>query len=121
MDPDSDPQHLSAFRQISVNLMISSEGTKRMGVSMHVAEIQLLLLPFAKIKTLDGHKRYIILRDGGESDDAPHSTMSQHLTLSRICEEMLNLLQSNRKSDKGGDGHEPVTNHVHRWCRLCIG
>jgi len=63
MDPDSDPQHLSAFRQISVNLMISSEGTKRMGVSMHVAEIQLLLLPFAKIKTLDGHKRYIILRD----------------------------------------------------------
>eukprot|EP00293_Proteomonas_sulcata_P005165 CAMPEP_0184329762 /NCGR_PEP_ID=MMETSP1049-20130417/144321_1 /TAXON_ID=77928 /ORGANISM="Proteomonas sulcata, Strain CCMP704" /LENGTH=366 /DNA_ID=CAMNT_0026652147 /DNA_START=1017 /DNA_END=2117 /DNA_ORIENTATION=- len=63
MDPDSDPQHLSAFRQISVNVMISTQGSRQMGVSMHVAELQLLLLPFAEIKTLDGHKRYILLRD----------------------------------------------------------
>mmetsp|Transcript_18335 Transcript_18335/g.28579 ORF Transcript_18335/g.28579 Transcript_18335/m.28579 type:complete len:82 (+) Transcript_18335:1959-2204(+) len=63
MDPDSLPQHLSAFRQISVNLTISTERAKRMGVSMHVAELQLLLLPFAEIKSLDGHRRYIMLRD----------------------------------------------------------
>jgi len=63
MDPDGSPQHLSGFRQISINFTILSDRACKRGVSWHVCELQLLLLDFALLKSEDGHRRYVMLRD----------------------------------------------------------
>eukprot|EP00961_Rhodomonas_salina_P248027 3351614-Rhodomonas_salina.1 len=49
--------------QVLLNVAIVTEETQRMGVSMHVSEIQLLPLALALAKTDDGHRRYVMRRN----------------------------------------------------------
>lgn len=51
------------YRQVLLNVAIVTEETQRMGVSMHVSEIQLLPLALALAKTDDGHRRYVMRRN----------------------------------------------------------
>jgi len=53
----------NGYRQVLINVAIVTEETQRMGVSMHVSEIQLLPLALALAKTDDGHRRYVMRRN----------------------------------------------------------
>ena len=53
----------TGYRDVAINLRICS--TQSMGLSLHwhVAEVQLLLLPFLKVKSDQGHARYVEWRN----------------------------------------------------------
>jgi len=54
---------LSGYRQLLINLQLETERTIKIGCALHVVEIQLLLLDFARIKNKEGHRRYVALRN----------------------------------------------------------
>jgi hypothetical protein len=41
---------VSGYRDVAVNLRLCGEEAERLRVSTHVAELQLILLPFAQVK-----------------------------------------------------------------------
>ncbi len=53
----------SGYRHVLVNVMVVTEETQRMGVSMHISEVQLVPLGFALARTDDGHHRYVRMRN----------------------------------------------------------
>ena len=46
------------YRDVNLNIRLHSAKTRILGVDLHICEVQLLLEPFAKLKSEDGHKRY---------------------------------------------------------------
>jgi len=48
---------------VSLNLCITSERTRQLGIEGHVCELQLILARFMDEKTNDGHARYVELRN----------------------------------------------------------
>jgi len=63
MDPAADPACTGGFRNVLVNLRITSDWTRRLGVDLHVCELQLTLRAFAAAVTPESHRRYLILRN----------------------------------------------------------
>ena len=51
------------YRDVAVNLLIENEETISLGVRGHVYELQLLLEPFYRLKSVCGHKRYVTYRN----------------------------------------------------------
>mmetsp|Transcript_17840 Transcript_17840/g.45051 ORF Transcript_17840/g.45051 Transcript_17840/m.45051 type:complete len:262 (+) Transcript_17840:504-1289(+) len=63
MHPGFDSRATAGYRDVCINLRISSEWTRHVGVSMHVCEVQLLLVKISENKTAEGHSRYVQLRN----------------------------------------------------------
>ena len=51
------------FRNLSLNLIIVDDDTRRACTDTHIAEIQLDLTPIAALKTSGGHRRYVEFRN----------------------------------------------------------
>mmetsp|Transcript_27192 Transcript_27192/g.56500 ORF Transcript_27192/g.56500 Transcript_27192/m.56500 type:complete len:83 (+) Transcript_27192:212-460(+) len=58
MRPSSSAEETAGYRDVGFNLrVVTAEALAALlGVDGHVCEVQLLLLPFAKIKSDEGHK-----------------------------------------------------------------
>ena len=63
MDPRFDSACLGGYRNVNLNLQISTAESRDVCVDEHVCELQLELVPFAEIKSNQGHKRYIEYRN----------------------------------------------------------
>jgi hypothetical protein len=50
LDPNYDATVSAGYRDVAINLRIISTATEKLGIDMHVCEVQLLLLPFALLK-----------------------------------------------------------------------
>ena len=50
LDPDYNSAPSAGYRSMSLNLRIVTGEARRMGIEAHVAEVQLLLRPFAELK-----------------------------------------------------------------------
>lgn len=50
LDPAYDSSQSAGYRDVALNLRIVNAETKALGVETHVAEVQLMLKPFAEIK-----------------------------------------------------------------------
>jgi len=48
----------AGYRNISINLVVCTPQSQKLGLDGHVAELQLLLQDFAQIKNDQGHRRY---------------------------------------------------------------
>lgn len=55
--------NLTGYRDVAVNLRVTSQQSAELGLEWHVAEVQLLLRAFADVKADDGHARYIRWRN----------------------------------------------------------
>ena len=53
----------AGYRDLNVNLRIETEESEAMGVQLHICELQLILTEFARLKTDDGHRRYVAYRN----------------------------------------------------------
>ena len=53
----------AGYRDVLVNGRFTNEAAVRFGVDQHVFEIQLILKPFAHLKTEEGHRNYKLYRD----------------------------------------------------------
>jgi len=51
------------YRDVNLNVRIASPDTKRLGIHLHVCEVQLLLKEFSVVKSDAGHKRYVAFRN----------------------------------------------------------
>jgi hypothetical protein len=51
------------YRDVLINFTIVTPEAKKLGCSGHVCELQLILAAFQRLKTTDGHGRYIISRN----------------------------------------------------------
>eukprot|EP00961_Rhodomonas_salina_P278405 3761757-Rhodomonas_salina.2 len=63
MDPSYDSWSSAGYRDVSINLRISTAETRRLGVENHVMEIQLVLHEFASLRHDAGHARYVTWRN----------------------------------------------------------
>jgi len=63
MDPAYNSQPTGGYRDVSLNLLIGSAFTSQFAVDAHVCEVQLILRPFAELKTNSGHARYVRFRN----------------------------------------------------------
>mmetsp|Transcript_60146 Transcript_60146/g.159854 ORF Transcript_60146/g.159854 Transcript_60146/m.159854 type:complete len:757 (+) Transcript_60146:2012-4282(+) len=64
LDPSYDAARLSGgYRDIAINLRIVNAQTMDLGIDTHVCELQLLIRPFAELKSDEGHKRYVTFRN----------------------------------------------------------
>ena len=50
LDPAYDSAISAGYRDVCINLRFSNNLTKAFGLELHVCEIQLILLPYAKLK-----------------------------------------------------------------------
>jgi len=81
---------LSIGRSVALNLRISSDETRRLGVDYHICELLLVLTTFSGAADFDVHQRYMIVRN---CRDAPY--IYKFLTRQAIW--ILRLLLSSRK------------------------
>mmetsp|Transcript_36495 Transcript_36495/g.73212 ORF Transcript_36495/g.73212 Transcript_36495/m.73212 type:complete len:217 (-) Transcript_36495:47-697(-) len=58
-----DASATAGYRDVALNLRFDDECTRRLGVSLHVCELQLILKCFMDMKTENGHKLYVKFRD----------------------------------------------------------
>ncbi|EKX48440.1 hypothetical protein GUITHDRAFT_105588 [Guillardia theta CCMP2712] len=63
LDPDFDSKISGGYRDVAINLRVVSDETRKKGVEGHICELQLILVDFHKLKTLEGHKRYVQFRN----------------------------------------------------------
>ena len=63
MDPRFESTLSAGYRDLNLNLQLSTPESRAVCVDEHVCELQLLLVPFAEIKSDQGHKRYIEYRN----------------------------------------------------------
>mmetsp|Transcript_11590 Transcript_11590/g.24890 ORF Transcript_11590/g.24890 Transcript_11590/m.24890 type:complete len:200 (-) Transcript_11590:25-624(-) len=63
LDPAFDAVSYGGYRDVAVNLRLTTPAAVTLGLDSHVCELQLLLSPFAKFKSEEGHKRYVTLRN----------------------------------------------------------
>ena len=50
LDPDYDSAQTAGYRDVSINLLLSSPEARRLCLDWHVCELQLVLIDFARIK-----------------------------------------------------------------------
>jgi hypothetical protein len=65
LSPSWNSDDASGYRDVCINLSVISPVAQTLGTELHICEIQLLLLDFAKLRTSDGHKRYVAARNRG--------------------------------------------------------
>ncbi len=53
----------TGYRDVAVNLRVRTERARELSLSWHVAEVQLLLMSFMRIKSDQGHARYVQWRN----------------------------------------------------------
>ncbi len=53
----------TGYRDVAVNLRVRTERARELALTWHVAEVQLLLLSFMRIKSDQGHMRYVQWRN----------------------------------------------------------
>lgn len=53
----------TGYRDLAINLRVTSAAAQALGLQWHVAEVQLLLRAFADVKAEEGHARYILWRN----------------------------------------------------------
>ena len=53
----------TGYRDVAVNLRVRTEQARELSLTWHVAEVQLLLLAFMRIKSDQGHMRYVQWRN----------------------------------------------------------
>ena len=58
-----DVKQSCGYRDVLLNLRIRSNLTQRLGLDLHVCELQLILKRFMLLKTQEGHKRYVEFRN----------------------------------------------------------
>jgi len=58
-----DAKASAGYRDVLVNFRIVNEELCRIGVETHVCEVQLQILEFAKVKSIQGHSRYVQFRN----------------------------------------------------------
>ena len=58
-----DRMESAGYRDVLVNLCISNALTQKLGLTLHICELQLSLKRFMILKTGDGHKRYVAYRN----------------------------------------------------------
>ena len=63
MDQHYDSRHSAGYRDVNINLRITSPAAIHLGVNTHICEVQLVLLPVAQLKSKGGHSNYIICRN----------------------------------------------------------
>ena len=63
MDPDCDASLYGGYRDVNINLHITSQAAVALGVDSHVCEVQLVLIPIARLKSEGGHRNYIVCRN----------------------------------------------------------
>ena len=63
MDPSYDPARSMGYRDVALNLQLSTPESRRLGCELHICELRLMLLPFAVLKTHDGHISYVRYRN----------------------------------------------------------
>ncbi len=63
MSPVYDPRLSCGYRDVLLNVCIDSPLTRKLGLFKHVCELQLILKPFVRYKTIEGHKRYVDFRN----------------------------------------------------------
>jgi len=56
-------KHSAGYRDVAVNVIVVTPETLRLGLAGHVCEVQLILRPFHRFKTEDGHKRFVAFRN----------------------------------------------------------
>lgn len=64
LHPEYDDERSAGYRDVQVNLRIDNESTRRLGIELHVCELQLVLRSFYELKSDEGHKRYVMFRNG---------------------------------------------------------
>uniref|UniRef100_A0A7S1ECE9 Uncharacterized protein n=4 Tax=Hemiselmis andersenii TaxID=464988 RepID=A0A7S1ECE9_HEMAN len=63
LDIEYDSDESAGYRDVCINLRVINKTAQALGAELHVCEVQLLTLEFAKLKTADGHKRYVQSRN----------------------------------------------------------
>eukprot|EP00286_Rhodomonas_abbreviata_P019771 CAMPEP_0181310446 /NCGR_PEP_ID=MMETSP1101-20121128/12590_1 /TAXON_ID=46948 /ORGANISM="Rhodomonas abbreviata, Strain Caron Lab Isolate" /LENGTH=158 /DNA_ID=CAMNT_0023417075 /DNA_START=171 /DNA_END=644 /DNA_ORIENTATION=- len=53
----------SGYRDVVMNLRLTTDLTRRLGIEEHVCELQLILRSYAELRSDEGHKRYVESRD----------------------------------------------------------
>ncbi len=53
----------AGYRMVLVNLRLLTPEAVRLGVDVHVCELQLALREFAEVRSEEGHRRYRVFRD----------------------------------------------------------
>lgn len=63
MDPSFDSSLSAGYRDVALNVRVQSPLTSSLALDFHVCELQLILHPFATLKSSEGHKRYVEFRN----------------------------------------------------------
>ena len=63
MDPGWDAGAGGGYRDVLINLQISTEQTRWLRVHRHVCELQLSLRCLAEVKSDEGHRNYVHFRN----------------------------------------------------------
>ena len=63
MDPSYDSARTAGYRDVCVSMRLLTPAAVAAGAWGHVCEVQLMLLSVARVKTAEGHKRYVAFRD----------------------------------------------------------
>lgn len=63
LDPSYDDSMSAGYRDVALNLLVVTDETVRMGVETHVCELQLIPIDMHRLKTEQGHARYVSFRN----------------------------------------------------------
>jgi hypothetical protein len=63
LDPAYDAATSGGYRDVNLNLRFASAAAARLGVEMHVCEVQLMLRVIAELKSDEGHQHYVECRN----------------------------------------------------------
>jgi len=63
LSPDHSSDETAGYRDVCLNLRVVNEAALSLGVDTHMCEVQLVLVDFAKLRTAEGHKRYVQARN----------------------------------------------------------
>jgi len=63
MSPSYHSDETGGYRDVCINLRMTTPDAQLLGCELHMCEVQLLLEDFALLKTSEGHKRYVQARN----------------------------------------------------------
>jgi hypothetical protein len=63
MSTKYDSSQTAGYRDVALNIKMDDNTAVMLGCETHLCEVQLLLCKFGELKTAEGHRRYVQLRD----------------------------------------------------------
>mmetsp|Transcript_8411 Transcript_8411/g.16762 ORF Transcript_8411/g.16762 Transcript_8411/m.16762 type:complete len:156 (-) Transcript_8411:21-488(-) len=63
LDPAQDAVSTGGYRDVALNIRLSTQETRGLGIDTHFCEVQLILTKFAAMKHDQGHKQYVEFRN----------------------------------------------------------